>query len=97
MRLAALFKRPIAPDYDPYFVWPTAEDIASLQATISSQEQAEHNLQEADGIFKLINGSIYIPADAHHLQLRICVVGHCGRGGHRGSESTILAIKEYCY
>ena len=43
------------------------------------------------------SGKFYIPAEDTHLQLRICLIGHCGRGGHRALNSTLSAINDYCF
>ena len=45
------------------------------------------------GILKLSNGNIDIPGDAPHMQFLFCVIGHFERGGHRGHERSVSAIK----
>ena len=52
---------------------------------------------EHDELVTTPSGKLYIPAEDTHLQLRICVIGHCGRGGHRALDSTSNAINDYCF
>ena len=40
------------------------------------------------------SGKYWIPDEDVQLKLRICVVAHCGKGGHRGQDSTFRAIKK---
>jgi transposase InsO family protein len=45
----------------------------------------------------VITKKIWIPDDAVDFQLRICVVGHQGAGGHRGFDATYAMIEEFFY
>jgi Integrase zinc binding domain len=31
------------------------------------------------------------------MQVRLCVIAHCGRGGHRGHQVTLSAIQDHYY
>ena len=97
MRIAALLVAPLAPEQDPDFTWPTVKDIVSAQQHVTDDEKEEFQLIHRDEFILIPSGKLYIPADDVHLQLRIYVIGHCGRGGHRASDSTASAIKEYCF
>jgi hypothetical protein len=44
---------------------------------------------------RMVGDSMWVPAEAVYLQLRLCVEAHCGAGGHRGYIATLIAIKEY--
>jgi len=41
-------------------------------------------------------GAIWIPNKAN-LQRRLCIIGHCGRGGHRGSTTTYENLREHYF
>ena len=55
------------------------------------------DLHEVDGILKVRNGATWIPDNSSELQMRISVVGHCGRSGHRGYETTLSTIKDHFF
>jgi Integrase zinc binding domain len=40
-------------------------------------------------------GKIWIPTNAISMQVRLCVISHCGRGGHRGHQVTLSAMKDH--
>jgi hypothetical protein len=44
---------------------------------------------------RMVGDSMWVPAKAVDLQLRLCVEAHCGAGGHRGYNATLIAIEEY--
>ena len=41
--------------------------------------------------------AIWIPPEDTNLQRRICIFGHCGRGGQRGIGTTYKNIRDYFY
>jgi RNase H-like domain found in reverse transcriptase/Integrase zinc binding domain len=102
VRISALFTAPAAPDLDPDFEWPKASDtIAAQQDSLLAGEESHPFLTEAAaenaGLVpsKLADGAIWIPQSSVSLQLRICVIGHCGRAGHRGFQTTHDGIRQY--
>jgi Integrase zinc binding domain/Integrase core domain len=50
-----------------------------------------------DGLYRTSEGIIWIPAEFTDLQLRICVVGHTGLSGHRGTKTTVYNIRSMFY
>ena len=97
LHLSRLFRAPVAPEFDDDFQWPQHDDIVSAQKSITSEIVNMHELSMMDGIWKTTTGATYIPEDATHLQLRLCVVGHFGRGGHRGLQATQQSIMTHFY
>ena len=87
MRIASLMVAPLAPDQDPDFTWPKLTDIVSSQQSVTEAEKEKFRLMEHDELVTTPSGKLYIPAEDTHLQLRICVIGHCGRGGHRALDT----------
>ncbi|OWZ02820.1 LOW QUALITY PROTEIN: Chromodomain protein [Phytophthora megakarya] len=81
---------PLSPQLDGDFVWPTQQEIASVQhtaATPSTMTQTEEDSRQS--------GRIWIPDNAIDLQVRVCVVGHFGIAGHRGTAVTLQKIGEH--
>jgi Integrase core domain/Integrase zinc binding domain len=67
------------------------------------QKAAAHNpdLKEvapkkrgANGLLINEQGKILIPTNAGSMQVRLCGIAHCGRGGHRGHQVTLSTIKD---
>jgi Integrase zinc binding domain len=70
------------------------------------QKAAAHNpdLKEvpskkrgANGLLVNEQGKIWILTNAVSMQVRFCVIAHCGRGGHRGHQVTLSAIQDHYY
>ena len=97
MRVASLCRAPLSPEYDPDFTWPNKEDFLASQAAVDDAEKLTNVLSIQDGLLKTNSGAIFIPSNDTHMQLRVCVVGHCGKAGHRGFDSTYEAIKSCFY
>ena len=86
-RISTLMLAPVAPNLDPSFSWPTAAEILCIQnaARVDLDEKDDAASQlAADGLYRMGSGQVWIPAAAHALHLRICIVAHTGPGGHRG-------------
>ena len=92
LRLAALLQAPLAPNRDADLTWPTRTDIILSQQKATPPPATLVNTSY-DGLLQFPTGVIWIPPRDVSLQLRICVIGHCGRGGHRGATATAQAIK----
>lgn len=91
--LFALFFAPVWPNNDPEFLWPSPCDIHTAQADALKNITAASSdpllfAFNAQGLRVTKHGSIRIPTDAKALQLCICIIGHCGRGSHRGLDAT---------
>ena len=96
--MSTLFKAPLAPYLDEDLEWPTAEEVAKIQkAAVETGEKRPEALEERNGLWTNKTGAVWIPADALDMQLRLCIIGHCGRGGHRGVDTTIKQIGDYFF
>jgi hypothetical protein len=103
-RAAALMLAPLLSAVDAEFTWPTAADVRAAQdAVLGSRAPANvappHPAVTlgADGLHRTTDGTIWIPAAATDLQLRVCIVGHTGLAGHRGTQTTIHLISSVFY
>jgi len=95
-RIAALLKAPVAPDLQPDFEWPTEKEIHDVQhaAIAKGNEEAPSATRRS---LRVTDGAVWIPKYAVSLQLRICVIAHCGRGGHRGLAATFENIRPHFF
>ena len=73
------------------FIWPTLQEVCSLQEESASQptEARKGN----DGLWR-IGSRVWIPDDASDIQIRLLVAAHCGAACHRSIQSTLHALKE---
>lgn len=76
---------------DPEFIWPTMNDICESQKTFKN-EMPKNCALGSQGEREL-NGKIWIPSSDSELQMKLIVVAHCGKAGHRGSDSTLSAVQ----
>jgi transposase InsO family protein len=81
------------PSFDTF---PRAEDIDRAQtADVERKSAIPQGLTISNGLYR--RGEIvWIPAD-RELVIRLLVVAHAGRGGHRGFEATKAILKERFY
>jgi Integrase zinc binding domain/Integrase core domain len=97
VRVSNLVLATTAPTEHDAFVWPTAQEIRLVQDTALVGEQVSKGhshpepLLSDDSLYRTSGGQVWIPAAAHDLQLRICIVAHTG--GHRGIRATTDSIK----
>jgi hypothetical protein len=78
--------------------FPVAAEILRLQkaaAYNSDLKEVPLKKRGANGLLVNEQGKIWIPTNAVSMQVRLCVIAHCGRGGHRGHQVTLSAIKEH--
>ena len=93
--LSTLFRAPIAPSLDPALdQWPTIDAISKIQDEALAKDGPRPKLKKKDGVWRTIFDAIWIPSTATHLQLRVCVIGHCGGGGHRGMKTILTTIPD---
>lgn len=74
----------------PDFIWPTMEELATLQQTYNST-RPEHFIF-SDGLWKNPNSAIWIPDNAADMQLRLYIIAHTVPSGHRGHMATKQAL-----
>ena len=96
--ISSLFVAPIAPSLDEDFKWPNVKDIKSSQNMWEKKtsDKIPTNVNQ-QGLLCNEHNSIWIPSEDTKLQLRICIISHCGRGGHRGIETTYKTIRDHFY
>ena len=99
--LSSILLALVCPDVDPDFTWPTVPELQQLQVpSLADSPLSEAVIKLAPvakndhGLRVSTQGAVWIPHNAINIQLRICVIGHCGRGGHRGGDITIKNIQE---
>jgi RNase H-like domain found in reverse transcriptase/Integrase zinc binding domain len=99
LRFGALFVSPLVMDTSNWD-FPVASEVLRLQKAagrnpdlkeVSTTKRGTHGLQVND------QGKIWIPTNSVSMQVRLCVIAHCGRGGHRGHQVTLSAIQDHCY
>lgn len=104
--LSTLFIAPFCPDLDPDFQWPSLKDVEHAQtAALEKGEEkppsgfslntARRALRSTPRIYKNSDSVVWIPSAAVHLQVRSCIIGHCGRAGHRGTSTTHASISAH--
>ncbi|KAK1930096.1 Transposon Tf2-9 polyprotein [Phytophthora citrophthora] len=71
---------PLRPLDQNGFVWPTTDEIGSIQALHVTPKGA---VPGNDDLWR-VNGLIWIPSDATELIERLLIIAHCGHNGHRG-------------
>lgn len=76
---------------DKGFHWPDAADISKEQH--GHEEEASDLVKKSDAVW-MIDGKTWIPDACPELQLKLLVISHCGRSGHRGREATLSILKE---
>lgn len=74
---------------DEDFVWPTLEELCTVQA---QYERPAGSSTAEDGTITL-GGRIWVPSEASELIQRLCIVAHCGAQGHRGQKAMITHLK----
>ena len=94
-RISALLRAPLAPDLDPEFRWPSPREFKEAQEVAISEGREKPLGTLVSGLYKDMDGSVWIPSRSVSLQLRLCIIGHCGRGGHRGSGTTFENIRTH--
>jgi RNase H-like domain found in reverse transcriptase/Integrase zinc binding domain len=99
VRVSNLMLATTAPTEHDDFDWPTAQEIILVQDTAlvvehvsEGRSRPEPQLSD-DSLYRTAGGQVWIPAEAHDLQLRICIVAYTGPGGHRGIRTTTDSIK----
>jgi hypothetical protein len=79
-----------SPQLDESFVWPTFDEIKSLQAAF-----ALDGSRSGDGLVVNERGKIIVPEGADSLQLRLCIIAHGGAAGHQGLQNTFDSVAEF--
>jgi transposase InsO family protein len=90
-RLLAL--KQVCPLEQEDFVWPTLKEIREVQLSYGL-DNVDLWEDASSGCFKNRDGKMVIPEDADDLKMRLCVVAHAGRAGHRGINTTIKSLQE---
>jgi hypothetical protein len=80
---------------DEQFDFPTRQSLFDSQQAALKQRPPNSVLR--DGLYLLPDGAVWIPTADVGLQLRLCIVGHCGRRGRRGQKVTEEIIRQHFY
>jgi hypothetical protein len=82
------------------FNFPVAAEVLRLQKSAAHNtdlKEGSPKKRGANGLLVNQQGKIWIHTNAVSMQIRLCVIAHCGRGGHRGHQVTLSAIKDHYY
>lgn len=85
----------LPPTTDKDFVWPREQEISDIQNCYRQNRPA--NLSCKTGLWRNPNNAVWVPDEAADLQLRLCIIAHCGPGGHRGSSATEHDLRKYYF
>jgi Integrase zinc binding domain len=80
--------------------FPVAAEVLRLQKAAAHNPNLKKippKRKSANGLLVNKQGKIWIPTNAVSMQVRLCVIAHCGRGGHRGHQVTLSAIQDHYY
>jgi Integrase zinc binding domain/Integrase core domain len=80
--------------------FPVAAEVLRLQKAAARNpnlKKVPPTKKGTNGLLVNDQGKIWIPTNAVSMQVRLCVIAHCGRGGHRGYQVTLSAIQDHYY
>jgi Integrase zinc binding domain len=80
--------------------FPVAAEVLRLQKAAARNpdlKEGPPTKRGTNGLLVNDQGKIWIATNAVSLQVRLCVIAHCGRGGHRGHQVTLSAIQDHDY
>ena len=86
---------PELPTTDRDFTWPTTQEIHDVQQAAAHERPP--NLHLDNDLYCTQENSIWIPASATDLQLRLCITAHTGPAGHRGMDATYRTLRDAYY
>jgi Integrase zinc binding domain len=95
----ALFVALLAIDTSNY-TFPVAAEVLRLQNAAAHNpdlKEVPPKKRGANGLLVNEQGKIWIPTNAVRMQVRLCVIAHCGRGGHRGHQVTLSTMQDHYY
>ena len=75
-------------------MWPTTQEVLSSQEKHRDTDNSDKLQTVSHGLLANNDGAIWIPSADSPLQLRICIIAHCGPAGHRRIAATYSAIKK---
>jgi hypothetical protein len=99
LHYGALFVAPLVMDTRNYD-FPVAAEVLRLQKAAARNpdlKEVPPTKRGTNGLLVNDQGKIWIPTNAVSMQVRLCVIAHCGRGGHRGHQVTLSAIQDHYY
>jgi Integrase zinc binding domain/Integrase core domain len=80
--------------------FPVAAEVIRLQKAAARNpdlKEVPPTKWGANGLLVNDQGKIWIPVNAVSMHVRLCVITHSGRGGHRGHQVTLTAIQYHYY
>jgi Integrase core domain/Integrase zinc binding domain len=99
LRYGSLFLAPLVTD-DSDNDFPVASEVLRLQKAVARNpdlKEVPTTKRGAHGLLVNHQGKIWIPTNAVSMQIRLCVIAHCGRAGHRGHQVTLTGIQDHYY
>jgi RNase H-like domain found in reverse transcriptase/Integrase zinc binding domain len=99
LRDGALFVAPLAMNTSNHD-FPVAAEVLRLQKAAARNpdlKEVPTTKRGANGLLVNDQGKIWIHTNAVNMQVRLCAIAHCGRGGHRGHQATLSAIQDHYY
>ena len=85
---------PISPTISSKFVWPNLGDIQISQQKNLREMRNFMLVRGSDNVWRTVKSKLWIPNADKDIQIRLCIVAHCGAAGHRGFDATLQALKE---
>lgn len=76
------------------FDWPSRAEVAKVQ--IRHMNKVPDKVKKVDGLWE-VKEAAWIPESESELKMKIAIAGQFGLAGHRGVETTLLAIQKHFY
>jgi RNase H-like domain found in reverse transcriptase/Integrase zinc binding domain len=99
LRYGSLFLAPFVTD-DSDNEFPVASEVLQLRKAAARNpdlKEVPPTKRGAHGLLINDQGKVWIPTNAVSMQVRLCVIAHCGRAGHRGHQVTLTGINYHYY
>ena len=88
----------VTPLINETFVWPTIAEVQKSQENHLQERHMSPLTRSSHDLLINAQGSVWIPfGHDGNLRLRIMIIAHTGSGGHRGIQSTTVAISKRFY
>lgn len=84
---------PLASSQDEDLFWQKADAVRELQQYYISN--LPRDMKRDSGFYINESGAAWIPDPAEDFKLRVCIAGHTGPGGQRGTLATTKAIRKH--
>jgi RNase H-like domain found in reverse transcriptase len=89
--MVAPLSTPDAADEDPDYLM---ELVKKAQQDMTQSERARLDMKQRGGLY-YVDTRLFVPRSAVDVKIRLLIVAHCGRGGHRPAKETKLKSLEH--